>query len=122
MSRPQPAPTTPRLRLVLTVLAAACVMVLAGSGSQPAPLAPALASTGELAASERHRRVLRLVSEVGEHQHYPPTRLDDDMSWQIYERYLEALDGSRSYFLASDIAGFERFRYALDEAIGNADA
>ena len=44
------------------------------------------------------------------------------MSSQIYERYLEALDGSRSYLLATDIAEFERLRYELDDAIARADA
>jgi carboxyl-terminal processing protease len=65
---------------------------------------------------------MRLVSEVVERQHYRQAALDDDMSAQIYERYLEALDGSRSYLLASDIAEFERLRHELDDAIGDADA
>ncbi len=41
---------------------------------------------------------------------------------QIFERYLEALDGNRSYLLASDIAEFEPLRYQLDDAIQKADA
>ena len=116
------APTSPRLRLALALLVAACIVVLAGSGADHAPLSPALASSGELVASERHRRVMRLVSEVVERQHYRQAALDDDMSSQIYERYLEALDGSRSYLLATDIAEFERLRYELDDAIDRADA
>jgi carboxyl-terminal processing protease len=116
------APTSPRLRLVLALLAAACIVVLAGSGAARAPLSPALASSGDLVASERHRRVMRLVSEVVERQHYRQAALDDEMSSQIYERYLEALDGSRSYLLATDIADFERLRHELDDAIARADA
>jgi len=116
------APTSPRLRLALVLLVAACIVVLAGSGAARAPLSPALASSGELVASERHRRVMRLVSEVVERQHYRQAPLDDDMSSQIYERYLEALDGSRSYLLATDIAEFERLRYEFDDAIARADA
>jgi carboxyl-terminal processing protease len=116
------APTSPRLRLVLALAVAACIIVLAGSGAARAPLSPALASSGELVASERHRRVMRLVSEVVERQHYRQAALDDEMSSQIYERYLEALDGSRSYLLATDIAEFERLRHELDDAIERADA
>lgn len=113
----------PKLRLLIAVLAAGCVLVLVGSGAAPrAALAPALASSGDLVPSDRHRRVMRLVSEVVERQHYRQAALDDDLSAQIYERYLEALDGSRSYLLASDIDEFERFRYRLDDAIGAADA
>ncbi len=114
----------PRLRqLLLAALLVTAVIALAGSGAHRAvPVAPALASSGDLAASERHRRVMRLVAEVVERQHYRQAELDDDLSTQIYERYLDALDGSRSYLLASDIAEFERLRYQLDEAIRNADA
>ena len=115
-------PTSPRLRLVVAALVAAGIFVLAGSGPDRAALAPAVASSGDLVASERHRRVMRLVSEVVERQHYRQAALDDEMSAQIYERYLESLDGSRSYLLASDIAEFERLRYLLDDAIEKADA
>ncbi|MGB5132029.1 MAG: carboxy terminal-processing peptidase [Steroidobacteraceae bacterium] len=99
------------------------VIALGGSGAQRAvAVAPAVASSGDLMASERHRRVMRLVSEVVDRQHYRQAVLDDNMSSQIYELYLEALDGSRSYLLASDIAEFEPMRYRLDDAIRNADA
>ena len=113
-----------RLRqLLLAALLVTAVIALAGSGAQRAvAVAPAVASSGELAASERHRRVMRLVSEVVDRQHYRQAALDDGMSSQIFERYLEALDGSRSYLLASDIAEFERLRYQLDDAIKDADA
>jgi carboxyl-terminal processing protease len=35
----------------------------------------------------------------------------------VLDRYIEQLDGSRSYFLASDVAEFERFRYQLDDSV-----
>ncbi len=120
------APSKFRLRAVVALIVGTGVFVLAGSGPDRAALAPAIApavaSSGELVPSERHRRVMRLVSEVVERQHYRQTALDDAMSSQIFERYLEALDGSRSYLLASDITEFERFRYQLDDAIERADA
>jgi carboxyl-terminal processing protease len=120
------APSAPRLRLAAACAVLAGVLLLAGTGPERAPLAPAIApaaaSSGDLAPSERHRRVMRLVSEVVERQHYRQAPLDDAMSSQIYERYLEALDGARSYLLASDIAEFEPLRYQLDDAIERADA
>jgi len=120
------APTSSRLRLAIACAAVAGVLLLAGTGNDEAPLAPAIApaaaSSGELVPSERHRRVMRLVSEVVERQHYRQAPLDDGMSSQIYERYLEALDPSKSYLLASDIAEFEPLRYQLDDAIQRADA
>ncbi len=120
------APTSSRLRIALASAVAVGIFILAGSGPERTALAPAIApadaSSGELAPSERHRRVMRLVSEVVERQHYRQAALDDAMSSQIYERYLEALDGSKSYLLASDIAEFEPLRYQLDDAIDKADA
>jgi len=83
------------MRLAAACTAAAGILLLAGVGAERAPLAPAIspaaASSGDLAPSERHRRVMRLVSEVVERQHYRQAPLDDAMSSQIYERYLEAL-------------------------------
>ncbi len=39
----------------------------------------------------------------------------------ILDRYLDAIDGARSYFYASDIAEFEKYRYQLDDAIKTGD-
>jgi carboxyl-terminal processing protease len=114
-----------RYRGLVAAIVAAGLFLLAGSGQERASLpaiTPAVASSGELVASERHRRVMRLVSEVVERQHYRQAALDDTMSSQIFERYLEALDGTRSYLLASDIAEFEPLRYQIDDAIEKADA
>ena len=120
------APTSSKLRLAIACAVVAGVFMLAGSGTERTALAPAIspavASSGELVPSERHRRVMRLVSEVVERQHYRQTPLDDAMSSQIFEQYLEALDGNKSYLLASDIAEFEPLRYQLDDAIEKADA
>ena len=120
------APTSSKLRVAIACAVVAGIFMLAGSGTERNALAPAIsaavASSGELVPSERHRRVMRLVSEVVERQHYRQTPLDDAMSSQIFEQYLEALDGNKSYMLASDIAEFEPLRYQLDDAIEKADA
>ncbi len=122
MSAWKAVPATPRYRWLLAAAAGVVVLALAGSVAPRTTLTPALASSGDLAATDRHRRVMRLVSEVVRQQHYRQAALDDDMSAQIYERYLEALDGSKSYLLASDIAEFEKLRYRLDDAIEAANA
>ena len=117
-------PASPRLRrLAFGVLLVAAVFGLAGSGAdRAAAVTPAVTAPGEMVAGERHRRLMRLITEVVEHQHYRQVPLDDNMSSQIYEQFLEALDGSRSYLLASDIADFEHLRHGLDDAFRSADA
>ena len=53
--------------------------------------------------------------------HYKRTRLDDDLSSQIFDSYLDLLDPNKIYFLASDIEGFERYRYSMDDALRHSD-
>jgi carboxyl-terminal processing protease len=115
--RPERFPRWPRFA-ALAALGLALGLVIAGPGPVPPPaVARAAASPGDLAPTDRQRRVVRLVAEVMERQHYRQAELDDRLSSQIFERYLEALDGNRSYLLASDIAEFERYRNELDDAI-----
>jgi carboxyl-terminal processing protease len=52
-----------------------------------------------------------------ERSHYRQAVMDDKMSSQVFDRYLESLDGNRSYFLASDVADLDRYRLQLDDAI-----
>ncbi|MDJ0657846.1 MAG: carboxy terminal-processing peptidase [Xanthomonadales bacterium] len=53
--------------------------------------------------------------------HYKKTRLDDDMSSDILDRYLESLDPNRVFFLASDIRQFEAYRFGLDDSLRKQD-
>jgi carboxyl-terminal processing protease len=79
--------------------------------------APSSAATVDFAPTERHGRVARLVGSMFERSHYRQAPVNDPVSALTLDRYLESLDASRSYFLASDIAEFERYRYQLDDAI-----
>src|SRR5688500_16436411 len=120
------APSSPRLRLAAGCAVVAGLFLLAGPVPERAPLAPAIAPaaapSGEPVPSERPRTVVRLVSAVVQLQLCRQAALDAWMSSQIFARYLEAMDGNRSYLLASDIAEFEPLRYQLDDAIRKADA
>jgi carboxyl-terminal processing protease len=53
--------------------------------------------------------------------HYKRTRLDDDLSSEIFDSYLELLDPNRIYFLAGDIEMFERYRHGMDDALRHSD-
>lgn len=55
------------------------------------------------------------------HLHYEHKKLNDALSNQIFNRYLKDLDGSRSYFLASDIKEFEVYRYLLDDDLSKGE-
>ena len=53
--------------------------------------------------------------------HYKDTRLDDELSSQIFDSYLELLDPNRIYFLSADVEVFERYRNSLDDALRHSD-
>ena len=54
-------------------------------------------------------------------RHYVSIPLDDHQSEKIFSAYLEDLDPSRSYFLASDIAKFDKYRTTLDDSLSRGD-
>ncbi len=113
-----------RLALLLPTLAVLGFLFTGSSGNRPAAVPATHATAGAaLAPTDRHRKVARLVGEVIERSHYRQTVLDDKMSSQMFDRYVESLDGGRSYFLAGDITELEQYRYKLGEAIrtGNVD-
>ena len=93
--------------------------LLAGTAQTPVANAVANANSQDLSPTERQRRVSKLVSNVIERSHYRQSPINDPVSALVLDRFIDQLDASRSYFLASDIAEFERFRYQLDEAVVN---
>ena len=100
--------------IVATLVLAVATLLL---GTAKAPSASASATTADFAPTERHAKVARLVSSMFERSHYRQAPVNDPVSSLVLDRYLESLDGSRSYFLASDVAEFERYRYELDDAV-----
>jgi len=86
-------------------------------GTAKAPTAVAGATTTDFAPTERQAKVARLVSSMFERSHYRQAPVNDPVSSLVLDRYVESLDGSRSYFLATDLAEFEKYRYQLDDAI-----
>ncbi len=48
---------------------------------------------------------------------YRPRPLDDELSADIYRRYIDMLDSEKMYFTASDMKNFEAYKTTLDDAI-----
>jgi carboxyl-terminal processing protease len=70
-----------------------------------------------LKPAPEHRRVTQIVTTLLQRNHYEKRALNDEMSSEVFDRYLEKLDYNKLYFLASDIAEFEMYRYELDEVL-----
>ncbi len=101
--------TSARKRVIFAVLAIASLPVTA----------PILADTvsEELAPVARHEKIGQLVTEFIQKSHYRHAAVDDELSSDVMDRYIEALDNNRMYLLASDVAAFEQYRYLLDDMV-----
>lgn len=75
------------------------------------------AAAEDLSPQLRHSQVGRLVTDFIEKSHYRKAKVDDELSSQIFDNYLDTLDGNRSYFVESDIQSFEKYRFRLDNAV-----
>lgn len=76
---------------------------------------------GAMAPSARERMIARQVGALLEDNHYSQQRIDDTMSPRVMDKFLDGLDGQRSYFLASDIAEFQAYRLRFDDMIRTGD-
>jgi carboxyl-terminal processing protease len=87
-----------------------CVAVLAATWSF---------STKQFDNPDKDKLLMELISYVLDRGHFDPKSINDDLSEQMFSDYLEAIDGQKRFFLASDYKEFERFKYALDDQIRN---
>ena len=110
-----------RRPLGTVALSALLLLCLTGGGSTGAPAgqAQSLLPEGALAPAEGHRLISKRIKVLLESAHYRRATIDDRMSPQIYERYLDSLDGQRFYLLASDVAEFEQYRLRFDDMINS---
>ena len=100
---------TLKLLLVLLLLSSLPGVNAKTASDDVAPLAPA----AQLNALDR--TIANLLSQ----HHYRQSKLDDRLSSLILNTYLDDLDANHAYFLASDIAAFEKYRSTLDDALKN---
>jgi carboxyl-terminal processing protease len=106
-----------RRSVAALALGALVVLTLAGAGSTGAPAASSQLPDGAIAPTEKQHKLARQVGTMLEEAHYSRIRIDNAMSPEIFNRYLDSLDGQRSYFLASDIAEFAEFKDRFDDMI-----
>src|SRR5215470_16193958 len=107
--------------LVASALATLAVLALAQSGSARAPAPVSALPPGALAPTDAQKATARKVGRILEEAHYSRAPIDKKMSEQVFNRYLDFLDGQRSYFLASDIAEFQAYKFKFDDMIRTGD-
>ena len=80
-----------------------------------------LFSDSTLVPKEIYGKEARVVTYILDSQHFRRIKLNDSISSVILDEYVKNLDNAKTYFLASDIAAFEKFRYILDDKTKNED-
>src|SRR5580704_5147206 len=101
--------------------AALAMAALVLTGSVQVPASTTVLPPGAIAPSDGQRATARKIGRILEEAHYSRAPLDDKMSEVIYQRYLESLDGQKSYFLQSDINDFNAYRFLFDDMIRTGD-
>lgn len=74
-----------------------------------------VASEGKLSPESYFEKEDHLIMVLLSRYHYKKTDINDSLSSAILDRYVKTLDYNKLYFLDSDIAGFEKYRYELDD-------
>ena len=69
----------------------------------------------ELSPADRHERATEVILHIIKTSHYKKTILNDGLSSDIYDNYLESLDPNRNFFTQEDINRFEQYRFRLDD-------
>ena len=80
-----------------------------------------LVDDGELVPALRHERATGIIIQVINTYHYKKKSLNDELSANILDKYLESLDVNRSYFTQGDIEQFEQYRFELDDDLRKPD-
>ncbi len=77
-------------------------------GKNTTPLLPAVAVV-PLKPTETQQAAGKYVTQYLLKNHYRKVPVNDSLSQQIFQRYLEHLDGSKSYFLAGEVSSLKKF-------------
>ena len=56
-----------------------------------------------------------LTTRILANYHYRKIKLNDSLSSAIYDRYIDGIDHSHLYYLASDLEDFEKYRLSFDD-------
>lgn len=70
---------------------------------------------------DKDKLLLDLITYVLEKGHYEPKQINDDFSVSVFEDFIDVIDPTKRYFLASDIAEFEQYKFQIDDQIKNTD-
>lgn len=74
-----------------------------------------------LVPTTEHRQATAGVLHLMRQYHYSRVAVDDELSEQIFERFLESLDPQKNFLLANDVEQFAQYRTQLDDVLRRAN-
>jgi len=113
---------TPDLKTVKDMLKKLCLLLVLGvalacKATPPKPIK--VIGSNDLQPSEQQSIVLASVAKLISEYNYKKVEINDSISQVVLNRYIKILDEGHNYFLASDIADFDKFKYIFDDDIKN---
>jgi len=67
--------------------------------------------------SDKDKFLLEIISYVIEKGHYDPKEMDDEFSENVFNSFIDAIDGQQRFFLKTDINNFKRYRHEIDDQL-----
>jgi len=94
------------------------VLVLgAAVACKASPVKQNKVSEGDLVPDEQQSVVCGRIAQLITTYNYKKVSLNDSISKEIFDRYIKSIDENHSYFLASDLKDFEKYKTVLDDDI-----
>ena len=111
--------TRSRRRRLLAPLALSALGLLAltAASSTGAPAVTGLLPEGALGPTPQQRLLAPRIASILEQNHYRHIAIDEKFSLLVFDRFLSGLDSQHSYFLASDVTGFDHWRTKFGDMI-----
>lgn len=70
---------------------------------------------------EQKKKLLSAIGILLEKQHYSPQNINDAFSKQVFNKYIDELDGEKNIFIQADIDAVKKYETAIDDEIHGGD-
>jgi len=107
--------------LSLQPLCGAMLLTIAALSSQITVADTRVTALDSLSPTKEHREATEVITHLMQRYHYSQVDVDDDLSIQIFDRYLDSFDPQKAFFLASDIESFKKYRLEFDDKLRDSD-
>src|SRR5690242_15627374 len=65
----------------------------------------------------RQEAIVALVGQILKQGHYDPKAIDDKFSAEVFNKYMDDLDGEKKFFLQTDLDYLKKYEDQIDEEI-----